>query len=570
MKFLPHPPALRWLAATACLVMTPLGAAELPKEATPVLAAMRTELERSLTAFKAEPVAPYFLSYEVTEVHAFEVSASFGALTSSSETRSRYLDLDLRVGEPRLDNTHALRGAGSGDDGNSGAQALPVDNDPDAIRAALWYHTDRRFKTAVEQLTKVKANVRLRVAEEDKSDDFASAPPVVAVKAPVDVKFDRAAWEARVKRYTQPFAAHGDLFSARSSVSIEATTRWYVNSEGALLQDTQATARLSISASAKADDGMVLPRHESYFAFTADKLPDDAKIAADVERMIKDLVALRNAPIVDPYAGPAILSGRAAGVFFHEVFGHRIEGHRQKRAEEGQTFKKMLGQKLLPETFNVYCDPLLQRFGATDLGGYYQFDNQGVAAQRVPLIEGGVFKGFLMGRIPIEGFPESNGHGRKSIGNSVVSRQSNLIVEATKTVSRADLKKELLKLVAEQGKPYGLLFDDIEGGFAITGRTSPNAFNVQPIIVYRIHPDGREELVRGVDFIGTPLSAFSRIVAADNEPAVFNGVCGAESGWVPVSAISPGLLLSQVEIQKKAKSQERPPILPAPVGSPTE
>ena len=546
-------------------------AADLPKNATPVLVAMRTELDRSLAAFKAEPAPPYFLSYEVTEVHSFGVSAGFGALTNSTESRVRYLDLDLRVGEPALDNTHAMRGPGQPNAGaEAGAESLPIDDDPDAIRAALWFHTDRRFKSAVEQLTKVKANVKLKVTEEDLSADFASAPAAVAVDPPTDVKFDRTAWEAKLRRYTQPFAAHGDLFTATGSVSVTATTRWYVNSEGALLQNTQTTARLSINASAKADDGMVLPRFETFFAFTAAKLPSDAEVAASVDHIIKDLIALRTAPLVDPYAGPAILSGRAAGVFFHEVFGHRIEGHRQKIAAEGQTFKKMLGQKILPETFTVYCDPTLERFGSTELGGYYLYDNQGVKAQRVSLVEGGVFKGFLMARAPIEGFAGSNGHGRKEIGNAAVSRQSNLMVESSKTVTRAELKKQLLALVAEQGKPYGLFIDDIQGGFTLTGRNSPNAFNVQPVIVYRVHPDGREELVRGADFIGTPLSAFSKIVAADNEPAIFNGVCGAESGWVPVSAIAPDLLLLQVEVQKKAKSQERLPLLPAPLAKPTE
>jgi predicted Zn-dependent protease len=340
-----------------------------------------------------------------------------------------------------------------------------------------------------------------------------------------------------------------------------------VNSEGTLLQTSQPGCRISVTATTKADDGMDLPRFQTYFAFRPEQLPSDEVVLADVKKILADLDALRTAPLVDPYTGPAILSGRAAGVFFHEVFGHRIEGHRQKRAEEGQTFKKMLGQKLLPETFTVFCDPNVPRYGGTELGGHYLYDNQGVKAQRVPLIDAGVFTGFLMARIPIDGFPASNGHGRKATGASVVSRQSNLIVEVAKPVSHAALKAELLKLVAEQKKPYGLLFDDIEGGFALTGRSQPNAFNVQPILVYRVFPDGREELVRGADFIGTPLSAFSKIVAADDAPGIFNGVCGAESGWVPVSAISPALLLSQVEVQKKEKSQERLPLLAAPGGA---
>ena len=189
--------------------------------------------------------------------------------------------------------------------------------------------------------------------------------------------------------------------------------------------------------------------------------------------------------------------------------------------------------------------------------GAYHFDNEGVRARRVTVVENGVFKNFLMSRSPIEGFPHSNGHGRRQQGFPAVARQSNLIVEVSPPVTRAALKKMLLEQVKKENKPFGLFFDDIQGGFTITQRTIPNAFNVLPIMVYRIYPDGREELVRGVDLIGTPLIAFSRIVAADDQVDVFNGICGAESGSVPVAAASPDILVSQIEVQKKKKSQER-------------
>ncbi len=562
-------------ALCVCLLLLPVrppavGAAELPPGSTPVLAAMQAELDHSLAALKAEPVPPSFLSYEVTENHVYAVGAAFGAVLNSTERRTRTLDVDLRVGGGQLDNTHPLRGnQGFTMPRMTGQTLLPIENDPDAIRAQLWYQTDRRFKAAVEQLTKVKANMKVNVAEEDPSADFSAEPAEEFVQAPADVKLDRAVWEEKLRRYSAPFAAYGNIYGARAVLDVDAQTRWYVNSEGTRLQTTQTTARLLIYATTKADDGMVLPRYETFFAFTADKLPGDTEVLARVERMIQDLLALRTAPIIDPYAGPAILSGRAAGVFFHEVFGHRVEGHRQKGAEQGQTFKKMLGQPVLPAAFTVYSDPTLDHFGATALGGYYLYDNEGVKARRVPLIEGGVFKGFLMARMPIEGFPASNGHGRKAPGFPVVARQSNLVVEAAQAVSREKLKARLLQLVTEQNKPYGLYFADIEGGFTLTGRFIPNAFNVRPIMVYRVYPDGHEELVRGVDFIGTPLAAFSKVAAADDTPDIFNGICGAESGPVPVSAISPGLLLTQVEVQKKEKAQDLPPLLPAPLEKPS-
>jgi predicted Zn-dependent protease len=537
--------------------------ADLPAGATPMLGALRTEVDRSFPAFEAQPVPAFYLGYEATGNHRYEIETSFGALMKSTEIRDRHLDIDVRVGRPRLDNTHELRG----DDGTAespGAAPLPIEDDPDAIRATVWRETDRRYKAAVEQLARVKANITRMVADDDKSGDFAAVAPTVFIEKPAELSLDRAAWEQRLRRYTAPFASHGDILAATATLTVEAKTRWYANSEGTLLQTNETSARLQIDAAMRADDGMTLPLHETFFAFTPDKLPSDAEVLARVEQMIANLAALRRAPVIEAYSGPAILSGRAAGVFFHEVFGHRVEGQRLKRAGDGQTFKKMLGQRLLPETFSVFCDPTLEQVGSTALGGHYVFDDEAVKAQRVTLIEAGVLKGFLMSRAPLEGFPASNGHGRRMVGASVVARQSNLVLAAAKPVSRAALKQELLKLIAEQKKPYGLFVDDIESGFAITDRTLPNAFNVTPVMIRRVFPDGREELVRGVNLIGTPLAAFSRIVAADDSPEVFNGICGAESGWVPVSAISPGLLLSQIEVQKQEKSEERLPLLPAP------
>jgi predicted Zn-dependent protease len=283
--------------------------------------------------------------------------------------------------------------------------------------------------------------------------------------------------------------------------------------------------------------------------------------------MITDLHALKAAPVVEPFTGPAILSGRASAVFFHEVFGHRVEGHRQKSDFDAQTFKKQIGQQVLPEDFSVTFDPTLKRLGETELAGYYPVDNEGVKARRVVTVDKGILKTFLMSRTPLEGIAASNGHGRGQPGMAPVARQSNLIVQTARPRSHAELKAMLLEAIKQQHKPFGLYFKDIQGGFTITGRVIPNAFNVLPVMVYRVLPDGREELVRGVDLIGTPLTAFSKIVAGDNQTEVFNGMCGAESGFIPVSAASPAVFVSQIEVQKKEKGAERPPLLPPPFDS---
>ena len=527
-----------------------------------ILGAMKAELARSQRTFKSQPVQPYFLSYEITEDEVESVTGTFGKLQGSYQSRSRQLDIDLRVGNYHLDNTHGTR---EGVSDAPSAIYVPIEADPAALRGILWYQTDLKYKRAIEQLAAIKTDVQVKVEQEDKSDDFSAEAAAKHFDQPVVLSAQRPAWEQKVRKYTAPFARYGDIYAATATFIADIETRWYVNSDGSEIEVSRPFYHLYLSAQAKADDGMELPRYESFFAFTPEGLPSDAAVLKTVEQMIKDLHALRSAPIVDPFTGPAILSGRASGVFFHEVFGHRIEGHRQKAENEGQTFKKKLGEKVLPENFTVISDPTVRQLGAADLAGYYDFDNEGVPARRVTVVDHGVFKSFLMSRSPIEGFPHSNGHGRRQQGHAPVARQSNLIVQVDHPVSHAELKKLLLAEVQKQNKPFGLYFDDIQGGFTLTGRSIPNAFNVLPIMVYRVYPDGREELVRGVDLIGTPLTTFSKIVAGDGETATFNGVCGAESGSVSVSASSPDVLVSQIEVQKKEKSNTRLPILPAPI-----
>jgi predicted Zn-dependent protease len=527
-----------------------------------VLRAEKAELARSMEQLKKQEVPPYFLSYEIVETHAATVVGSFGALMHSSENRHRVLRVDLRVGDYALDNTRQVR-AGPGALANSPI-AIPIEDDPAAIRSVLWYQTDRRFKRAVEELATARTVSQVNVEREDKSADFSAAPAEQSIAAIAPFSVNRKVWEDKVRRYTAPFQRFGNLYEATAIFSANQDTRWFASSDGSGIQASQTYYQLQITAFSKADDGMELPRYESFFAFTPEGLPGDAAVLKAVNKMIADLEALRKAPIVDPYTGPAILSGRAAAVFFHEVFGHRIEGHRQKSENEGQTFKKMVGLPVLPDYLSVVFDPTLRRYGGVDLVGSYDYDDEGVKARRVQVVSDGVMQNFLMSRTPIDGFPASNGHGRAQPGFGPVARQSNLIVLNSRPVAHERLLALLVEQIKKQDKPFGLLFDDIAGGFTITGRTIPNAFNVLPLMVYRVYPDGREELVRGVDLIGTPLTVFSKILAADDESVVFNGVCGAESGAVPVAASAPAMLVSQIEVQKKSKSQERAPILPAP------
>ena len=534
----------------------------------PVLQALDEELKRAFDVLKQKGnPAPYFIGYSVSEMESVDIDASLGALRSSQTSVTRLLDVDVRVGDYQLDNTHQIRGQRGTTSGPSFSYPvlMPVDNDIDALKSVIWLETDQKYKAAVERFIQVKANRAIKVEEEDTSADLSRESKQTAVLAPANLDLDIPTWQKKVQDFSALFNKYPEIYEGSVGLSSSATNDYLANTEGTSVQHGIASIRLSIYARTKADDGMELYRFESFDAHSADHLPGDATIRQTIETMVRDLKALRAAPVIEPYTGPAILSGRASGVFFHEIFGHRIEGHRQKSETEGQTFTKKINQPVLPDFISVIDDPTMERIAGTDLNGHYAFDDDGVPAQRVTVVDKGILKNFLMSRSPVSGFENSNGHGRKAPGFRTVGRQGNLIVQATNTVSDAKMRVMLIEEAKKQGKPFGLLFKDISGGFTLTGRSSPQSFQVTPIMVYRIYVDGRpDELVRGVDLIGTPLTSFSQIVAAGDTPEVFNGFCGAESGYVPVAAVSPSILTAQIEVQKKAKSSDRPPILPPP------
>jgi TldD protein len=529
-----------------------------------VLDSLSEELKRNFTGLKskADP-PPYFLSYEVTEIESYSVGASLGSLTSNSTSKNRYLDVSVRVGSPKLDNYHRARGEHV--QFTSGA-SLTIDDNPNAIRQRVWLETDRVYRTAAERLIKIRTNQQVKVAERDTSDDFSEEPPATHTEPIFHAKFDRPQWTERARKLSAEFAKFPELLTSNVFVVAQGDNRYFVNSEGSQLQHGRGFARIIVSAQAKASDGMDLSDAAYFDANEADALPSDKDLIAAIDRVATNIQNLLKAPVTEPAVGPAIFSGRAAGVFFHEIFGHRIEGHRQKDEAEGQTFTKSVGEKVLPDFLSVDFDATRRKIGDVDLNGFYEYDDEGVAARPLRLIDKGVLKSFLMSRSPIDGFPHSNGHGRRQPGLEVVSRQSNLIVQSTKIVTDAKLREMLIEEVKRQNKPYGLFFQDITGGFTTTGRAGLQAFKVIPIIVYRVYPDGRpDELIRGADIVGTPLASFSKILVTSDKSEVFNGYCGAESGSVPVSAVSPALLISEIEIEKKDKSQERPPLLPRPV-----
>jgi predicted Zn-dependent protease len=554
------------LAATNAAPASSITTAK-PVVGEPVLInAMDAELQRAMSSLGTDGAAaqqpkPYFLSYSVDDATSVSIAAEYGAITNSNQIRVRSVDVQVRLGSPAEDNTH-------GDHRTSALTTLPLPltDDRDAIARSLWYATNRGYARALDGYLKVKTEQQVRAKEEDASADFSvEQPQTDLLPSPPALVVDRAAWEQRLREISKLFAQFPDVFADQVEFQASNETDYFVSSEGARVATPSHVARLVIMARTRAADGMDLFRVETFEAESAAHLPDQKTIANKAIEMAKNLEALRVAPVTEPFSGPAILSGRASAVFFHEVLGHRLEGQRQRGDEEGETFTKMLGKPILPEFLSVADDPTLTTFQGTSLSGHYDFDDEGQAARRVELIQNGVLKTFLMSRQPIASFAQSNGHGRAESGHMPTGRQGNLIVTSSKSVPDSELRNMLIAEAKKQGKAYGLYFEDISSGFAVTTRRSPQAFQVIPLVVYRVYVDGRpDELVRGVSIVGTPQAALNSIMATGDKQEIFNGICGAESGSIPVSAVAPAMLVSQIETQRQAQGSARPPILPPP------
>ena len=536
-----------------------------------LLQTLRSEADRNLAELKKQPVPAYYISYRVYDVTAHSISASFGNIRTSIPYAQRLFNAAVRVGSPEMDNTREIKEGnelGYADYNSSGYGSLGVEDNPAAWKVTLWQKTDAMYVEATKRFEKVKANVAVKVSSEDQSPDFSNETRERYVEKPIkysDLRFNPRTWEEKLKKYSAIFRENKDIIDSNCSFEIELTHKYFADTEGAEIFENRLCYRLIMSASAKADDGMDLPLYKTYFAYDLKDLPADEEVIAYARWMSETISHLRTAPVVDSYSGPMLMSGQAASVFFHEIFGHRIEGARLKSETDAQTFKKKMGELVLPEDMSVIFEPQMKKAHGIPMNGQYIFDDEGVRGQRVEIVKNGRLTSFLMSRSPIEGFPKSNGHGRGMIQLNTFTRQSNTIIESTHPKSEKELRAMMIGQLKSEGKEFGYLMDQVSGGFTMTGRYIPNAFNVTPYLVFRIYADGRpDELVRGVDLVGTPLAIFSQITACGTDYDVFNGYCGAESGSVPASCVSPTVYVKMVETQRKARSQTQPPILDRP------
>lgn len=563
-------------ASTPAPVATATAAAPAPRvpadDRPGTLDAMRAELGRSMERLRLQGYeAPYFLSYQVVDVSKHDLTGRYGAIFDDVARRDRSLLVDLRVGSYALDSsgpeeTTIVLGGGGGDGPTWYApKDAPVDGDVTALRNALWLATDEKYKEALSSYFKKKSKAVYRADEAERAPSFSREAPVHHLDAPRPFPFDRERWRGIVKDTTAIFRAHPDVFDSQVRVTAEKQVRWFTSSEGSALVTERTIYGVHVQAVARAPDGQLLEDGRDFYARAEAELPPPDALRAAAEAVIQELEALRRAPAIDPYTGPAILEPEATGVLFHEAVGHRLEGERLDDDQDGQTYRGQVGQAVLPPFLTIVDDPTLDQVNGVRLNGTYAFDEQGVPARRTVLVRDGKLESYLLSRKPVKPFERSNGHGRAQANRQPMARMSNLVVESRKRVSPDRLKQLLMAEARRQGKPYGLVIRDITGGNTNTMSFGYQAFKGTPRLVYRVDArTGKEELVRGVELVGTPLASVNKVLATGLAARVFNGYCGAESGYVPVSTVAPEALVGEIELQRVARANERSPILPAP------
>ena len=526
---------------------------------------MSAEIKRSIKTFKKLKPPVYYLSYTYEDTTRQTLLARQGALYSRGD-RTTAVSVFARAGSPKMDNTRPLKGGNA--EGENSLQVkmgvTPFDDNPLAFKMALWSATQNMAEKAQEGFARVQINSKTASVRQDDSDDFVLPPASMYCHEQEPQSFDLEKIGELLNEVSTLVRGNKFVQDSNFSFSLEQGHRYFTDSVGTQLKTPVLFARLSYNLINLLDDGSELYRFRTYDVINENQLPTKEQLLADVRQSLEELEKLSKAPEADPITVPAILKNRAMAVFVHEVLGHRVEGHRQKLDSFGKTFTSKVGQLVTAPFISIVDDATLSSFNGEPLRGFYEYDDEGVKVRPVTLVENGILRGFLMSSSPINGFPTSNGHGRAELGALPVARMGVTRLMASQTVSYDELEKKLLAEIRAQHKPYGYIIDDLSGGFTMTDTFFPQVFKLEPKLVYRLYPDGRKEVVRGAEIVGTPLVSFSQILAAANDDAVFNGTCGAESGWVPVSAIAPSVLIRSLEIEKTGKSNFKPPLLPPP------
>jgi len=510
-----------------------------------LLEALLMELDRSKAQLKMDQVqAPYYVEYRVNEVEDFGAEAAFGALRENQHIHVRVLRVVVRVGDYKQDSYF---GRGQGE-----SSILPLDDDPIALRHQIWLATDDAYKAAGQALAEKQAAMKQFSTDPNPVDDFAKAPPMIAVEPTATLKVDEAGWKKTLEDVTGLYKQYPDVQSVTASARFSAVNEYLVNSEGTVTRCGKTTYSVQLSSSAQAADGMRLSRSPAFMVARQEELPTHDALMGEAKKMLDTVVALRQAPIVEEeYRGPVLFAPDAADDIVASLVGQNVLGQKPQLGKPNRTtgaFATSYKTRVLPNFLTVVDDPTLKDFQGKSLVGSYGVDSEGVKAQAVNAIENGMLANYLMGRVPIRDFSTSNGHGRAAPGSFPGPSLGVLLVKSSEEQSAEELKKKVVQMVTDQGKAYGYRVETLGPGNS-------------PRLLYRVYAkDGHEELVRGAVFNELDIRAIRNdLIAVGNDPLVSN-----RAGGAPTTIISPSLLFGELEVKRADTSKDKLPDYPAP------
>jgi hypothetical protein len=516
-------------------------AAELEKDV--LLRALVDELDRNQAKLRMEGLEdPYFLQFRLEDAARSYAVASLGAIVGSNANRSRNLTTQVRVGSYELDNTN-YRGDGYHRAGRDAA--VPLEDDYAVIRQAIWWATDRNYKDVLEAFAQKQAFMKTKVIEE-KPNDFAAAPVAVHFEPPAEPPADVAPLEKIAREVSAVFRDYPDVQNSQAWIQSEGGTQYLVNSEGTRIRTAGRVYTCNVYAVVQADDGMPLADVLTVYARRLEDLPSTEELIRRTRHMTDRLLAVRSAPTLDSYTGPVLFEAEAAAELFAERFAGNFAGGQRPVGSRTppDDFSRKLNRRVLPRFMNVVDDPTVETLHGEPALGHYTYDDEGVKARSVPLIEDGRLKALLMSRNPSREFSESTGHGRG--GRTTMGC---LIVTADDPADPDSLRKELIEAAEDEGLEYAIRIE-------ATGAAGLRA----PLVVHKVYPDGREERVRGVEIGQFDLKAFKRMLAAGDQPYVLNSSSGSGR-----TLVVPALLFEELDLAKMDRDFDTPPILPSPL-----
>ena len=440
---------------------------------------LSAEMKRSFKILKKQNPPVYYLSYILQDQTREDVAASNGGIGQDRTFHRTNLEVLPRVGSPQMDNTRTLKKEYT--DMNVKVYSIPTDaQDEKSFTTTLWYATEQAVKDAQALYSRVQADVQTSSQRQDDSADFVFPKKETFCQTQSFNTFDKGQIRRLLLKASELTKGKKFILSSNFYFRNEYGYRYFVDSVGTRIKEPFQLVRLGYEVNGRTKEGMEIQRGYSYDILQEKDLPGEELFFARVIKSIEELEEQLQAPDAEPIAVPVILKNRAMGVFVHEVLGHRMEGFRQKEDSFGRTFTDKIGQLVIAPFITIVDDPTLSYFNGVPLRGFYRYDNEGVKGSPAMLVENGILKGFMMNNSPIKGFSASNGHGRSDLGYRSVSRMSNTRLISSKTVPYEELETMLLEEVKKQGKPYGMVIEDISGGFAITDTFSPQTFNLSP------------------------------------------------------------------------------------------